>query len=93
VAFGVKVGVEGRPERAGRVGPDMGLRSEFVLDHVAQRTGVAGRIGDEMSDAFQPLDQGGGLWAIAALACSRDQPLSSAAVTPSTRATIFSGSP
>lgn len=68
VALRVEVDIEGRLECAGGVGLDMGLCFEFALDLRAQLPRVVGRGGDDVVDAFAPVDQGCGLRAVAAMA-------------------------
>ena len=52
----------------------MRLCPELVLDFPTQGARVVGRIGDDMADTVESVDQGGGLGAVAALARRRDQP-------------------
>jgi hypothetical protein len=74
VPLGIEVRIEGRLDGARSVGLDMGLRPEVILDHGPQVACVAGRVGNDMADTLEPLDQRGGLRAIAALPGRRDQP-------------------
>lgn len=74
VAFGVEVCVEGWLDRAGWIGLDMGLCPEVIPDLPAQGARVVGRISDDMADTVEPVDQGRGLRAVAALTRCRDQP-------------------
>lgn len=73
VALGIKFGVKGRLDRPGRVGLNLRLGSKTVHDQGPQMAGVIGRIGDDMADALEPLDQSCSLRTVAALPRRRDQ--------------------